>query len=277
MLALLPLLLQSPAANQGHELYRAQMAAAEGALRLGELVEARRWLAETEVARRGVAWELVARSPADASWAPRPEGGAPTARGVRPDGEWLACGDASGGVALYALDPQGRAPRERRALGAHAQSVTAVRFERAGKRLLSASLDRTVKVWDIDRRALALELAPHANSVGGADFSPDGSLIASCTWERGAQGVVGLLQLWDASNGALLRTLSGGRKPLVGLAFSPDGRRVAAGSWNFCVFVWETAGSEPVECAMPDEGLYNAVDGVAWSPDGRFVAGASRD
>jgi WD40 repeat protein len=189
------------------------------------------------------------------------------------DGAILACGLSNGGVELR--DPSDGARIA--TLGAHAEGVTDAGFDATGARLVTASYDRTVKIWDVASRKLAVEFKGHGYPVGGASFSPDGALVASCSYERPPDTVVGTVHLWNATDGTLVRTLQGGRKPLVDLEFSPDGRRIAAGSWDFCVFVWSVDGGEPVKCAVPDEGLYNAVDGVAWSPDGTFVAGASKD
>jgi WD40 repeat protein len=263
--------LQAPALE--HELYRAQIAAAEAAMRLGELSVARTWLDETDPKLRGFEWRVHDAS-LDQSLASWPSGSShAVALAESPDGATLACGLEDGKVELRSSS-DGRVVAT---LDAHADALSFVRFDDAGARLVTASHDRTVKVWDVAARKLELEFKGHGFPVGGASFSPDGSLVASCSYERPPGTVVGTVRLWDSVDGTVLRTLEGGRKPLVGIAFSPDGRRIAAGSWDFCVFVWSVDGGAPVKCAVPDEGIYNAVDGVAWSPDGKLVAGASKD
>lgn len=267
-------LLQGAPQAEPHELYRAQMAAARAAIRLDELAEARAWLEETDPTLRGFEWR-VSDAWLDQSLASfQIEGSHPACVAASPDGTTLALGRSDGAIELCRTT--GGAPLVE--FGRHAAGVTALSFDAAGERLISASFDGKVRIWNVAQKSLLAEFAGHANPVGGAAFSPDGELAASCSYVRDAErGVVGVAHLWSAADGALLGTLEGGRKPLVGLAFSPDGERLAAGSWNFCVFVWDVAGGAPLECAMPEEGLYNAVDAVAWSAEGEHVIGASRD
>lgn len=275
-LSLVPFLAspRTPAGEElAHELYRAQIAAAESALRLREHAVARAWLDETDPAQRGFEWRVhdagLDQSLASVALA----GAAARTLACSPDGKTLACGLLNGALELRsAADGALLASIE-----AHSEAIAQVRFDASGTRLVTASFDRKVRVWDVERRALLLEFAGHGFPVGGASFSPDGAWIASCSYERPPNAVVGTVHVWDARDGKLLRTLEGGRKPLVALELSPDGTRIAAASWDFCVYVWKAEGGEPIECAMPEEGEYNAVDGLAWSPDGAFVAGASRD
>ena len=274
MLASLLLAFQGPDLPMPVALYRAQVAAAESAMRLDELAVARSWLDETAASQRGFEWRVhdAALEESLASYAT----GATHAYtlDVSPDGGMLALGMTDGAVALRRT-ADGVAEAE---IGRHTGVVSYARFSADGKRLVTASHDRTVKVWDVAARKLLVDFTAHHNPVAGAAFSPDGALVASCSYERDPKrGVYGIVHLWNAADGTLVRTLEGGRKPVVGIEFSPDGKRLAAGSWDFCVFVWNVEGGAPIQCAMPDEGIYNGVDDAAWTADGRFVIGASKD
>jgi WD40 repeat protein len=265
-----------PAVPLEHRLYRAQMSAAESAMRLGEFAEAAAWLAETPESARGFEWhadralldESATTDVVDAS-----VHGHPTAVDVSPDGAHVLIGTSSGHVLLRVLDAE---PVER-VLGAHMDGVTYARFDADGKRVVTASYDRTVKVWSLEGDAPAVEFTGHGFPVAGAAFSPDGLFVASCSYERPPGSVVGTVHVWEAATGALVRTMTGGRKPIVGIEWSPDGSRIAAGSWDFCAFVWPAEGGEPAVYPIPDEGVYNACDDTRFTVDGRHIVTVSKD
>lgn len=61
-----------------------------------------------------------------------------------------------------------------------------VRFEpTAGHYLLTASFDRTAKLWDPSRCKLVHKLAGHEGHVASADICPDGThLVATVSQDR---------------------------------------------------------------------------------------------
>ncbi|NES72397.1 MAG: hypothetical protein F6K24_47980, partial [Okeania sp. SIO2D1] len=52
-----------------------------------------------------------------------------------------------------------------------------------GKIIASASLDKTVKLWNIDGTLLKT-LTAHSGGVRGVAFSPDGKILASASSDR---------------------------------------------------------------------------------------------
>src|SRR5262249_18547252 len=79
-------------------------------------------------------------------------------------------------------------------------------------------------------RAL-LTLSGHTDRVSGIAFSPDGTRLATASWDQTAK-------VWDAAVGRALLTLSGHTDWVYRLAFSSDGTRLAKASGDGTVHVY---------------------------------------
>ncbi len=82
----------------------------------------------------------------------------------------------------------------------HSQSVSSVAWSQDGSRIVSGSLDNSLKVWDAASGKCVLTLAGHSQSVMSVAWSPpDGSRIVS-------GGSDATMREWDAVTGQMLRT-----------------------------------------------------------------------
>ena len=153
-----------------------------------------------------------------------------------------------------------------RTLAGHRSSVKGVAVTPDGKRVVSVSLDRTLKVWDLTTGQELLTLEGDS-SVNGVAVTPDGKRAVSASADHA-------LQVWDLDTGQVLRTLKGHSNSVNGVAVTPDGKQAVSASADHSLQVWDLDTGRALRTL---EGHSNSVDGVAVTPDGKQAVSASRD
>ncbi len=107
----------------------------------------------------------------------------------------------------------------------HEGVVHQVALSPDGKTLASASIDRTVRLWDLKTGKLLRTLEGHTTRVMGVVFSPDGKRLASSDHD-------GAVKWWDVAGGSLLGTSEAHSGRVDGLLFAADGKSLFTGSWD---------------------------------------------
>ncbi len=117
-------------------------------------------------------------------------GGEVRAAAFSPDGKWLAVAGDHPRITLIEADHPGQTiplatlRGERRMRPHHTETITALAFWPDGKWLASASLDSTVRIWDLERRELSLTLSTLDDGGQWVAYTPDGVFDGSRVAER---------------------------------------------------------------------------------------------
>ncbi|WP_170229975.1 AAA family ATPase [Polyangium fumosum] len=154
-----------------------------------------------------------------------------------------------------------------RVLEGHAAKVNAVAVTRDGRLALSASDDRTVRVWDLDAGQALVVLTGHVSAVRAVVVSADGRTAAS-----GAAD--GSLFVWDLATARVTRHLRGHTGGVHAVALAEDAGRVVSASEDGTVRVWSLSTGELVRTL---HGHVGGVQGVAVTADGRSCVSAGGD
>ena len=155
--------------------------------------------------------------------------------------------------------------RESLKLEDHKGAIFEIKYSRDGKRMASASLDYTVKLWDTATGQLLQTFPGHTNAVVGVAFSPkDDTRLASTGWD-------GTVRIWDAMTGGEVRRLDCGLM-LWDVSYSPDGERIAAAGSEGTVRVWDLTTGKLAEWTGGHARAPFGVRKVVFSPDGKRLA-----
>jgi len=104
-------------------------------------------------------------------------------------------------------------------------------FNPDASKVVSASCDKTVKVWDANNGTV-LWTGDHTQGVEWSGFSPDGSKVVSVSDDH-------TIKAWDTNSGALLWTASHTSDWIKCAVFSQDGSKLVTGGYDYAVHFWD--------------------------------------
>ncbi|MDM0048614.1 TIR domain-containing protein [Variovorax sp. J22R115] len=137
-----------------------------------------------------------------------------------------------------------------------------------GRKALSWSSDRTLKLWDLERGELLHALADHGRWVYGATLLAEGRQALS--WAQD-----GTLKLWDLERGELLHTYAGHEDEVNGAALLAEGRQALSWSGDGTLKLWDLERGELLHTYAGHEDevsgatlLAESRQALSWSGDG---------
>jgi len=152
-------------------------------------------------------------------------------------------------------------------LRGHTEFVRGVAITADGRRAVSGSYDKTLRVWDLEAGKCIATLEGHTHEVNGVAISADGRRAVSGSKDN-------TVRVWDLEAGRCIATLEGHTQTVLGVAITADGRRAVSGSYDNTLRVWDL---EAGKCIATLEGHTDEVNGVAISADGRRAVSGSDD
>jgi WD40 repeat protein len=149
----------------------------------------------------------------------------------------------------------------------HSSLVNSAVYSPDGKKILSASDDRTIKEWDAGTGQCVKTMSGHTMEVASAMYSPDGKKILSASWDN-------TIKEWDAGTGECVKTLASHTSLVNSTIYSPDGEKILSASSDQTIKEWDVGTGQ---CVKTLTGHTDGVNSAVYSPDGEKILSASRD
>ncbi|CAD7923253.1 unnamed protein product [Amoebophrya sp. A120] len=161
----------------------------------------------------------------------------------------------------------------------HQYQILGVCFDDTAEKIFAASLDDTIRVFDVRSRAdeELYVLEGHSDSITGIDLSPDGEKLISNSMDQ-------TVRMWDVRPfiphgesrciGIVQGHTHNYEKNLLRCRWSKDGTVFGAGSSDRMVYVW-SANSLELQYQLP--GHEGSVNDIAFHPKERILCSGSSD
>jgi WD40 repeat protein len=252
----------------------AALAAAGMALELDRTADAERWLASVPAKERGWVWRLLSGQ-ADRSLGVVVDTGKPlVATALSANGQRVAAAPSKGEIVVVATDSYEEAAR----LDPADVSTRAIALSPSGDLLFVASGDGRLRIWDVQRKRMAVQWPGNSDELLAVAWSPNGATLAVGGFVRDPSGrPKGVVTLYTPL-GLELRSFEPRAQFVGALAFSPDSALLVAAGPQGQLSAFDPSGALPPR-HMQLEGAEGRaqIDGLAFAPDGKQLAAACGD
>ena len=152
-------------------------------------------------------------------------------------------------------------------LRGHTGRLISIAFSPDGKRLVTSSYDRTMRLWDSNSGELITVLRGHHDAAFFPGYCFDGSRLISSSLD-------GTVRTWDIRLVERNVGLREHKSFVYDVAFRPDGAQIASSAWDGTVRLW---GPDTGQQTSPLREEPEIISAVAYSPDGFRLVTANRD
>lgn len=151
-------------------------------------------------------------------------------------------------------------------LRGHEDSVESANFSPDGVRVVTASTDKTARVWSTMTGAELGVLRGHGGAVNSAVFSPDGSVVLTTSAD-------GTSRAWDPVTEITSTVFYGHEGGVNGASYSEDGCRIATASDDQTARVWDASSGVGL---LVLRGHYVEMGNADFSPNGKLLVTSSK-
>ncbi|KAM0293119.1 hypothetical protein ACHAPM_011720 [Fusarium culmorum] len=152
-------------------------------------------------------------------------------------------------------------------LEGHSHGINSVVFSHDSRKAASASIDKTIRIWNAETGECERALEGHSHLVNSVVFSHDSKKVASASIDK-------TIRIWNAETGECERELKGHSDWVRSVVFSHDSKKVASASYDETIRIWN---AETGKCERALEGHSHLVNSVVFSHDSKKVASGSYD
>ncbi|XP_021890420.1 COMPASS-like H3K4 histone methylase component WDR5A [Carica papaya] len=195
------------------------------------------------------------------------------------DGRLLASSSADKTIRIYSVKPNSddasNKPDDKKSgdnganivcplqeFSGHEQGVSDVAFSSDSRFLVSASDDKTLRLWDVATGSLIKTLNGHTNFAFCVNFNPQSNMIVSGAFDE-------TVRIWDVKSGKCLKVLPAHSDPVTAVDFNREGTLIVSSSYDGLCRIWDAGTGHCMKTLIDDENP--PVSFVKFSPNGKFI------
>ncbi|MFM7278113.1 MAG: DnaJ domain-containing protein [Microcystis aeruginosa] len=188
---------------------------------------------------------------------------------ISPNGKSIIAGGLDGRISQWQLDTKQYKSSFFASVNApdsHDGVILQLAFAANERFIVSASNDKTLRIWGYQTGELKRTLIGHEEAVNTCAISPDSQIIASGSDDK-------TIKLWRFDHSYAYQTFSGDRAAVNSLAFSNDGQYLVSGGSDKTIKIWDIKTGEIIKSWQAHQ---QAIISIAINPHRHLIASASR-